>query len=120
MISSFKGRRALQREAHLVLQQPGRPARVEGGRLAPERLERDRRQDDAAHPQHDVADHEAARLLWDQVEGRGERRRDADRSIIYLSFQEKGKYKLWVVLTHVSVGLVGIHGDEADDSQRTK
>ena len=61
--------------------------------MAPERLERDRRQDDAAHPQHDVADHEAARLLGDQVEGRGERG-DADRSIIYLSFQEKEIIKI--------------------------
>ena len=36
--------------------------------LSPERLERDRRQDHAAHPQHDVQNHEAARLLGHQVD----------------------------------------------------
>ena len=52
----------------MVLRQLRRQARVEGGRVAPERLERDRRQDDAAHPEHDVQNHEAARLLGNKVE----------------------------------------------------
>ena len=71
----------------MVLRQLRRQARVEGGRVAPERLERDRRQDDAAHPEHDVQNHEAARLLGNKVEEA--KHADAPLQVsFYLSFQE--------------------------------